>query len=92
MNYQLGNYVRISAVFKDLTGALTDPTGVTVFYTKPDGTESHADANRASIGSYYTDLLADVAGVWHYRVVSYGNVVAAYEGSFGVHSLQSNYS
>jgi hypothetical protein len=91
MNYQLGNYVRVSAIFKNLDAQLVDPTTVTVQYTKPNYPSTLVVASRLSVGSYYCDILADTAGRWNYRVVASGNVVAAAEGEFGVHSLKGNY-
>jgi hypothetical protein len=51
---------------------------VTTTYTYP------AQITKSSTGVYYVDVVPDNEGVWDYRWVGTGDVVAAEEGSFNV--------
>lgn len=89
--YQVGDVARLTATFTDSEGTATDPTTVTCYvkrryqmvpetrtYTYPDGVEKDAT------GSYHLDVVPDATGIWDYRWVATGAVVAAEEGAFNV--------
>jgi hypothetical protein len=86
--YHIGDKVKLTATFKDETGALADPTTVvfralgpsaSFVYTTPD---SHIV--RDSIGVYHVILSTDVSGDWAYRFEGTGALTAATERSFFV--------
>lgn len=82
--FDVGNQIRLLAVFTDVDGALIDPTTVDVSIKKPDRSIVTATATRLSLGNYYYDVVLDQVGYWYYRFVGSGLVVAAADSSFTV--------
>lgn len=86
--YDVGDRVRVSAVFRDLTGAVADPTTIVVMYRDPSGNVttktyvSDPEVVRDSLGGFHLDIDVDEAGTWTYRVEGAGAVVAAGETTF----------
>ncbi|SRR6266568_1399924 len=76
--YALGAVAHLTATFKDLSGALADPTAATIAVTLPNGTAAPGSpftATRASLGQYYYDYTTTVAGIHQYYPVGTGAVV-----------------
>jgi hypothetical protein len=64
--YAVGQQAHLTATFKDVNGALFDPTTVTATITKPDGTAAAGSpftAVRDSIGQFHYDYTTTVAGI-----------------------------
>ena len=80
--YDVGDLVRISVKFRDLNGALADPTTVTGWYKDPSGNKTTPSVTQDATGSYHMDIDVDESGVWHYGFKGTGAVVAAGEDSF----------
>lgn len=92
---RLGNYSGAdgAAAFATLAGTATDPTVVTLTVEKPDGSQlvygypsAGADGTltKESTGRFYRDVTLDQSGMWSYRLVGTGAVVAAAEGQLHV--------
>lgn len=88
--------VQLHATFKDLAGAVTDPTTVKITWVDPHGTEEtrtyggggSPEIAKASTGVYTIDI--DVGsrwGTWRYFWHSEGEGQAAQEGEFDVKSV-----
>lgn len=82
--YDKGDKIRIQGTFKDIDGALVDPTTVTFTAKDPDGTISTLTTVRSSVGVYYADLSLTKAGTYFYRSVGTAPAVAAEEGEIFV--------
>lgn len=88
--FDIGDAVRCSAEFRNLAGALTDPTTVSVSVKTPAGVittkvyGTDAEVIRESAGKFYIDVDATAAGVWFYRFFSTGTGKAAAERQFNV--------
>lgn len=91
--YPTGQPVRLSTTVRDTTGALIDPTDITLTVQKPDGTLLPVyDYNpgaivRDSIGTFHNDVPAsDLATVGHYqnKWLSTGTGAGVSVGSFDV--------
>jgi hypothetical protein len=86
--YTLGTQIRLSATFTDANAAAADPTTVTCEVQRrpdADGTvySYPAQITKTGTGAYYVDIVP-TEGIWDYRWVGTGAVVAASEGSFNV--------
>jgi ribosomal protein L21E len=87
-HYEVGDAVRVTVTFRDLNGAVADPTTVVAKYrretdavtTKTYGTD--AEVVRDSLGVYHIDITPSAAGTWHARFAGTGAVIAAAELSF----------
>jgi hypothetical protein len=89
--WKKGALARVRGVFRDVAGALVDPTTVSCRVTKPSGTPlqttstySPGDIVRESLGTFYLDVSVDVAGEWHYVWISTGTGQATEHGVFNV--------
>ena len=85
--YDIGDIVRVSVEFKNLTGTLTDPTTVTLKYRDPTGTLTDwtvtaGEIVKDGVGLYHADVSPTAAGIWAYRFVGVGTLQAAEEGTF----------
>jgi len=83
----LTSYNAAGEGFKNAAGALTDPTTVTLEVKKPNGTVTTytyaaAQIIKDSVGRYSYQLTVDAAGVWSYRWIGTGTVVAAEQDVF----------
>jgi hypothetical protein len=75
--YAIGSQAHLTATFKDLSGALADPTTVTITVTLPNGTAavgSPFTAARDSLGQYHYDYTTTVAGIHQYYSTGTGAV------------------
>lgn len=95
--YALGQGVRIRGPFRDPeTHELLDPPVVKISYRVGSGpvTTKEYDVDdevvRESEGIYYMDIVGDQVGVWHWRIFSEEDDIAADEGSFQI--LPSNFA
>jgi len=89
--YDVGDLVRVSAVFKNAAGVDTDPTTVSFKFRKPDGTVTTwavtaGQIVKDSTGNYHADLAVTNAGEWRHRFIGTGTVTAVEENSFLVKS------
>lgn len=85
--YDIGDKVRLRAVFTSTSGAFLDPTLVTFKYRDPSGNESTVISSSTSVvhpstGTYTTDIIVDQQGVWRWRAYSTGNITTAGESDF----------
>lgn len=92
---QLGDEQRLSAAFKTAAdGSPVDPTGITLTIQPPNGSADTVAIWPAgtivkdSVGNFHYDFTPMIAGVWQFRWVASGSVVAQLGGSFNV--LASN--
>ncbi len=75
--------LRLSATFKNSTGAVADPTTATVLVRSPSGVNTtktyptDAEVVRTSTGVYYFDVTMGESGTWTYRFEGTGSVQAA---------------
>ena len=88
-SYVQGQLVRIWLRFKNASGTLTDPTTVTVKVEDPSGntdtyTYALSQVIKDSTGVFYYDVTVDEKGVWYYRGVGTGTIVAAGQDKFTV--------
>jgi hypothetical protein len=82
------------AAFKDITGAATDPTtvtltvrkpsGVSVVYGYPTGVGGNLTKEAAQTGRYYYDVSLDTPGLWHWELKGTGVVQTSESGAFYV--------
>lgn len=80
--YDVGDLVRLSAVFRNSAGAATDPTAPTLTYKKPSGTLVTVVSPtliKDSTGNYHYDVTLDESGSWWYRFSGTGAVTQAGE-------------
>ncbi len=84
-----GQLVRLTATFKNLAGALVDPSTVTFErYRVADGDDATYTYGggvllRTSVGVYYIDVdTTDLSGVYNWRLTSTGTGQNANQGSF----------
>lgn len=85
--YDIGDRPRLEVTFKDLTGALADPTAVTAKVKDPANVVTDYNAvavQHASLGVYYIDVDLDQSGTWFYRFDGVGTVKASVENAFNV--------
>lgn len=87
-SYDVGDLVRISAVFKNVNLSLVDPSSVVVLINQPNGTTyskqygTDADVVKDSTGNYYIDYYIQQAGLYSYKFSGTGAVTASGVGSF----------
>jgi hypothetical protein len=83
-SYDVGDLVRLSVIFTDIAGVPADPTTVSLRVRRAGSTTTYASATNPATGEYYQDVSIDTAGVWIYRWIGSGAIVAAEEGQFFV--------
>lgn len=87
-SYRLGTDVKVTGIFENLSGAVYDPSTVTVKVQKPDGTETSyvyltaAEVIKVSTGVYYIWLAPTLTGKYVVRFKGTGTVRVADESSF----------
>lgn len=74
--YTPNSLVRLTNEFRNVAGALADPTAVTITITDPSGAVTTPAAVNDSTGVYHVDVTANVIGVWAYTWAGTGAVVA----------------
>lgn len=83
----IGQQLKIQGTFRNLAGALTNPSGITLRIMKPDGTlestVTESGMTNASTGVWYYLYTPDASGRYYFRMVSAG-IVAAHEDEFDV--------
>jgi hypothetical protein len=85
--YDVGDLVRISAVFKNSAGTATDPTAVSCKIRKSDGTVTtlvygtDVALVRDSEGNYHTDISITLKGLWMHKFIGTGAVQATEVGA-----------
>jgi hypothetical protein len=83
--FDTGQKVRSSVTFRDIDGAIADPTGIVAKYESPAEAEttktygSDAEVVKSATGKYYIDVTLSSAGTWYLRWNGTGTVVAAVE-------------
>lgn len=84
MTYYIGQKIRVTGTFTTLsTGAVADPTTITVQHYEPGGTTTSYvygtddEVGKTSTGIYYYEMTPDTSGVHEVRFVGTGAVVAA---------------
>jgi hypothetical protein len=86
--YDIGDRVRLTASFTDASSVAADPTGITCQVSRrqiPNSTTTYVYSStitRTGAGVYYVEVTPSAEGVWDYRFVGTGSVIAAGEGSF----------
>lgn len=80
-SYNLGTAVTVSATFS-VSSTNTDPTTITLEITDPSGntdtyTYGAAQVTKDGTGLYSKQITPDEAGLWKYRWVGTGTVIAA---------------
>lgn len=92
--FSVGDLVRITAEFRDIAAALTDPAVVRFQKKNPAGTVvaylygTDGQLVKDSTGKYHVDVDANLAGTWFYRFYSTGSAQAAEEKEFRVAGSQ----
>lgn len=84
-SYDIGNIVRLSAAFTDISGVPTDPSTVTLTIRLPDltvVTKVGGDLTHPSTGSFYYDYTPPQSGTYYYRYAGTGVCTAAADASF----------
>lgn len=77
-----GTPIRLTNVYTDSNGDLTDPSTVSIYIQDPAGNQSSyvygtgAEVGRAAAGSYYADITLTKGGRWFYRWLTAGGVIA----------------
>lgn len=86
--YNIGDLLRLQAVFKDLDGNNADPSAVVLKIKVPAGTVTTVNypgtITRSSTGTYYYDYLVAASGVHYFNWAGSGAYTAADESSFTV--------
>lgn len=83
--YDIGDLVRVSAVFTNSAGTAIDPTAVYVKYRTPAGVTTTLTYGvdvalvKDSVGHYHADISITAAGTWRYRWYSTGTGQASEE-------------
>jgi len=89
--YDVGDLVRVSAVFKNASAVATDPTAISFKYRKPSTGvvttlvyPTDAALVRDSQGNYHVDISITEKGVWIHKFIGTGAVQAVEESNFVV--------
>ena len=82
--YDIGDQVRLSALFTNAAGVGTNPTKTLLLVRAPDSDETEPTIVSDGNGAYHYDLSLDEAGKWHWRWVGTGTVETASEGELVV--------
>jgi hypothetical protein len=85
--YDIGDTIRMTAVYLSTGGDFVDPTTVTFVIKDPSGVEvtrtsASTSVTHPSTGTFYTDFIIDEQGVWRWRSYSTGNIHTAGEAEF----------
>lgn len=92
-SYDRGDMVRLTATFRDITGAVVDPTTVQFAAVQPDKTvytRSYGQAlpndqlKKSGVGVYYIDFYCGQGGRYGYQWTGDGFAAAVAEGGFFV--------
>lgn len=83
----IGTRVTFTGHFTDEDGAAKDPTSVTAWARRPDGTmvsPAPVASSAAVVGDWDASVLIDQSGRWYVGMQGFGNVEAANETAFEV--------
>jgi len=86
--YDVGDLVRLSAIFKNAAAVDTDPTTVSVKVRNPSGVVTtllygtDAALVKDSTGNYHADITITAKGVWIHKFIGTGIVTAVEEAAF----------
>jgi hypothetical protein len=87
--YEIGQLVRLTALYTNAADRPIDPTAVFVAITKPDSTTDTysydpdaGELKRDSLGQYHFDQSVTMSGTWRFRWYSTGSGQAAAHGEF----------
>ena len=86
--YNFGTAVTLEGTFS-VSSTNTDPTSVTLEITDPSGnttTYTTTDLTNSAVGVYSYSFTPDEAGLWKYRFIGTGAVIAANSFKFHVAS------
>lgn len=88
-SYPIGDPIHLTVQFNDASGPATDPSTITAKIRAPSGTittQTYGDGvlQRSGTGAYYLDVITTSSGVWSYRFIGAGLLVAASEAEFFV--------
>jgi hypothetical protein len=94
--YDVGDKISLTALFKNSSATLTDPTVTKLRYEDPSGNETTltygtdpaSSIDKTATGTFVAYLTLDEAGTWYYRWIGTGAVVAQEEGTFDVRAGQ----
>jgi hypothetical protein len=88
-SYTVGTKVTMTGTFRDVSGALVDPTTVTAMVNLPDGSVVDISSTliNVSVGVYTVTYVPTQAGGHDYRIQGTGNCQVASDGSFNATSL-----
>jgi uncharacterized protein YfaS (alpha-2-macroglobulin family) len=86
--YDVGDGVRATVTFRDLDGALANPTDVVAKLKNPAGTVTTIATSHPSTGVYYADFTLTTPGAWWVRFEGTGAVIAAQEFPLRVRPTQ----
>lgn len=79
--FDVGDEVRLFALFEDDEGDAVDPTVVSLSVRKPDGVSvpyTYPDGiQKDTVGAYHFDVTPDQAGYWQYEYSSSGNLTTS---------------
>lgn len=87
-DFDVGDTVRLTVAFRNLDGALADPTSVTAKVQDPAAAVTTPTPTKLSTGIYYTDIDINASGTWYARMNGTGTVKAAFEGKFTARPTQ----
>jgi hypothetical protein len=84
--YAAGTQVTMTGLFKDVNGALVDPTTVSAKISLPSGAivDLTSSVVKNSIGNYSAVYTPVVAGGFNYQMQGTGNCAVAAYGAFNV--------
>lgn len=89
--YDKADGSRLSVQFQTLAGDALDPSVITFTLKKPGSASvaytyggSPSLIMRTGVGAYYIDVNLDVSGIWRYKWIGSGDLIAAEEGSIFV--------
>lgn len=80
-SYDIGSVVHIFTTFTDANGNAADTT-VAMELRDPQGNYTSPSVTRDSTGSYHVDVSPTVSGMWEYKFLGTGTIVAVTEGRF----------
>lgn len=89
-SYDLGDVVRQTGTFTNSGGTAADPGTVSFSYTDPSGSATSytyptdVQLVKQTTGVYYTDIPANLEGIYRWRWLSVGTGAASTEGQFAV--------
>ncbi len=90
----IGDVPQTKMIFTDTTGAVVDPSEVTLYLAPPSGavgtyTYSSGSVSRQAAGTYYYNGTATLAGYWRVRWVGTGAAVAAQQDRYFVRGVNT---